>query len=54
MVLIEATPDGLQAEGHLRDSRRHEPELVASGRRGGRLYLREQDTLYVYNVSDVG
>ncbi len=54
MVLVEASPEGYREHGSFRipDVKRESwPHPVIAG---GRLYLREQDTLYVYDVSAKG
>ena len=50
MVLIEATPSGLKVKGAFSIPGVEHPSWSHPVVAGGKLYLREQDTLYVYDV----
>jgi outer membrane protein assembly factor BamB len=50
MALIEATPQGYREKGAFDIPGVDKPSWSAPVVLGGKLYLREQDTLYVYNV----
>jgi hypothetical protein len=50
MVLIEATPSGLQVKGEFAIPGVEHPSWSHPVVAGGKLYLREQDNLYVYDV----
>jgi hypothetical protein len=50
MVLIEATPEGYKEKGSFQIPNVNHPSWPHPVVVGGKLYLREQDTLYVYNV----
>jgi hypothetical protein len=50
MVLIEATPSGLRVKGAFSIPGVEHPSWSHPVVAGGKLYLREQDTLYVYDV----
>ena len=50
MVLIEATPSGLQVNGAFTIPNVEHPSWSHPVIAGGKLYLREQDTLYVYEL----
>jgi outer membrane protein assembly factor BamB len=50
MVLIEATPQGYREKGAFTIPEVHHPSWSHPVVAGGRLYLREQDTLYVYDL----
>jgi hypothetical protein len=50
MVLIEATPAGLRVKGAFAIPGVQNPSWSHPVVAGGRLYLREQDNLYVYEL----
>jgi outer membrane protein assembly factor BamB len=50
MVLIRATPEGYQEKGSFTIPNVKDPSWSHPVIAGGRLYLREQDTLYAYDV----
>ena len=50
MVLIEATPQGYRLKGAFSIPNVNHPSWAHPVVAGGRLYLREQDNLYVYNL----
>jgi outer membrane protein assembly factor BamB len=50
MVLIEAKPQGYQVKGAFSIPDVHHPSWSHPVVAGGKLYLREQDNLYVYNL----
>jgi len=50
MVLIGATPQGYQVKGAFSIPGVSHPSWSHPVVAGGKLYLREQDNLYVYNV----
>lgn len=50
MLLIEATPDGYREKGQFQIPGVRQPSWSHPVIAGGRLYLREQDTLHVYDV----
>lgn len=50
MMLIEATPDGYRERGSFQIPNVNKPSWSHPVIVGGRLYLREQDTLYVYDL----
>jgi outer membrane protein assembly factor BamB len=50
VVLIEATPEGYKEKGSFQIPNVNHPSWPHPVVVGGKLYLREQDTLYVYNV----
>ena len=50
MMLIEATPDGYREKGSFQLPGIRKPSWSHPVIAGGRLYLREQDTLYVYDL----
>jgi outer membrane protein assembly factor BamB len=54
MVLIEATPDGYREKGSFEIPDVDAPSWAHPVVAGGRLYLREQDRLYVYDVTESG
>jgi outer membrane protein assembly factor BamB len=51
MILIEATPQGYREHGSFDIPNVNDPSWPHPVVAGGRLYLREQDTLYAYNVT---
>lgn len=51
VALIAASPDGYQENGAFEPPHGGDPSWAHPVVAGGRLYLREQDALYVYNVS---
>jgi hypothetical protein len=50
VVLIRATPEGYQEKGTLTIPEVRNPSWSHPVIAGGRLYLREQDNLYAYDV----
>lgn len=50
MVLIEAKPQGYQVKGAFSIPGVSHPSWSHPVVAGGKLYLREQDNLYVYNL----
>jgi outer membrane protein assembly factor BamB len=50
VILIEATPEGYREKGSFTIPNVNNPSWPAPVVVGGRLYLREQDTLYAYDV----
>jgi outer membrane protein assembly factor BamB len=52
VVLIEATPAGYKEKGSFQIPNVNNPSWPHPVVVGGRLYLREQDTLYVYNLRE--
>ena len=50
LVLIRATPEGYQEKGSFTIPNVKDPSWSHPVIAGGRLYLREQDTLYAYDV----
>jgi outer membrane protein assembly factor BamB len=50
MMLIEATPDGYREKGHFQIPDVRQPSWSHPVIAGGRMYLREQDRLHVYDV----
>ena len=50
MVLIRATPEGYQEKGSFTIPEVKDPSWSHPVIAGGRLYLREQDAVYAYNV----
>ena len=50
MLLIEATPSGYREKGQFQIPNVRQPSWSHPVVAGGRLYLREQDTLHVYDV----
>jgi outer membrane protein assembly factor BamB len=50
VALVEATPDGYKEKGGFKIPNVHEPSWSHPVVVDGRLYLREQDTLWVYDV----
>jgi hypothetical protein len=50
VILIEATPTGYKEKGSFTIPNVNNPSWPAPVVVGGRLYLREQDTLYAYDV----
>ncbi len=50
MVLVEATPEGYREKGAFMIPDVHDPSWSHPVISGGRLYLREQDNLFVYDV----
>jgi hypothetical protein len=51
MMLIEATPDGYREKGKFQIPGVRHPSWSHPVVTAGRLYLREQDELHVYDVS---
>ena len=54
VMLIQATPDGYREKGSFTIPDVEKPSWSHPVVVGGRLYLREQDTLYVYDVRKTG
>jgi hypothetical protein len=52
MMLIEATPQGYREKGSFPIPNVNNPSWSHPVIIGGRLYLREQDNLYVYDVRE--
>jgi hypothetical protein len=50
VILVEATPAGYRPKGHFAIPNVRKPSWPHPVIAGGRLYLREQDSLYVYDV----
>jgi len=53
VMLIQATPDGYHERGSFTIPGVEHPSWSHPVVAGGKLYLREQDTLYVYDVRGV-
>jgi outer membrane protein assembly factor BamB len=54
VILVEATPQGYKEKGSFTIPNVNNPSWPAPVVSGGRLYLREQDTLYAYDVRKTG
>ena len=50
MILIEATPAGYKEKGKLQVATSDAPSWAYPVIAGGKLYLRDKDSLYVYDL----